>query len=861
MSTGRGLLLLAVVLPACHSFFVPLPSLSPPSPLWLRKRTGTCAASRNSDGSVGGDPRHSMVKKARDMSVAELKEELKARHGIQPETSDKRADLVDKLQKLRDPRSRQSGAHGKSGRKPRGIGGGVRGADPAAEKSWARFCCYYQKQLESLGEDALGEMFEALLRPLPVTFRVSEVREVGGGGKGTSLTDRRLEVRRKVEELLSSGQDESDAPQVNRVLQQLEWYPNGAAWQLNLTPMAMREAPFRKLQEWLVGESEAGRIWRQEAVSMVPVLLLEPKPGMTVLDMCSAPGSKTSQLLEGVTAPLPGERVCRGAVVANDADIARAQMMVHRCKALRSPNLVVTCYQGQSFPRLQVPTSHSHLPKVTPSARETSPSGATRPLAPTLLGGGDAMEGSDANSEDQQGRCGDEWRNVSFDAVLCDVPCSGDGTLRKYVVHEGLVAPKMRWHPDRGNRMHMVQLGILEKGLDLVKVGGLIAYSTCSLNPIENEAVVAALLEEHGAAVELVDAHHDLRSRGLDTLPGICTWLVPDKNDVGVLFDTFEEVPQSRKAKEQRKAEGYAGLVESDGDVEERRGLYKTMFAPEEGKGMCLSQCVRILPHTQDTGGFFIALLRKKSPIKALRFSVHAASKQRGGGGEESSVEARDGSCKDDGDSDDEDEDDEDEDEDEDEDRTTYYSVREVAGGREVLDSMRDFYQLSQDFPESHLVARSKRMSQIRYVSPEVASLVQARGSDGSSLTISTAGILAFQNKRWEQDRVRHRLCMEGLCAIEPWMGSRRKLRLGLDLYNQLLTQRDLPLDQVPGAESLEVGTFACSLETGQSNGGGRDPWALVCWRGGHKVLLFADKQESESLQRALAERGDDGGK
>lgn len=54
--------------------------------------------------------------------------------------------------------------------------------------------------------------------------------------------------------------------------------------------------------------------------------------------------------------------------------------------------------------------------------------------------------------------------------------------------------------------MHPLQLQIAMRGIALLKVGGLMAYSTCSLNPLENESVVAELLRRCDGAIELVDA-------------------------------------------------------------------------------------------------------------------------------------------------------------------------------------------------------------------------------------------------------------------------------------------------------------------------------------------------------------------
>ena len=53
--------------------------------------------------------------------------------------------------------------------------------------------------------------------------------------------------------------------------------------------------------------------------------------------------------------------------------------------------------------------------------------------------------------------------------------------------------------------MHALQIQILERGLEVLKVGGKMSYSTCSLNPIENEAVVAAVLKKYGGKIEVLE--------------------------------------------------------------------------------------------------------------------------------------------------------------------------------------------------------------------------------------------------------------------------------------------------------------------------------------------------------------------
>jgi 16S rRNA C967 or C1407 C5-methylase (RsmB/RsmF family) len=79
-----------------------------------------------------------------------------------------------------------------------------------------------------------------------------------------------------------------------------------------------------------------------------------------------------------------------------------------------------------------------------------------------------------------------------FDRILCDVPCSSDAAIRK------IPQKWHRWTTKDSQQLHPLQITILERGFELLKVGGKISYSTCSLNPIENEAVVAAMLKKYG---------------------------------------------------------------------------------------------------------------------------------------------------------------------------------------------------------------------------------------------------------------------------------------------------------------------------------------------------------------------------
>lgn len=133
----------------------------------------------------------------------------------------------------------------------------------------------------------------------------------------------------------------------------LPWYPDSLAWQLNLSRRDIRrtEANFR-LHNFLVGETDAGFVSRQEVVSMIPPLALDVQPHHKVLDMCAAPGSKTAQLIEALHKD--GLAMPSGMVVANDADNKRCYMLVHQAKRLNSPCLLVTNHDASAMPNFQL---------------------------------------------------------------------------------------------------------------------------------------------------------------------------------------------------------------------------------------------------------------------------------------------------------------------------------------------------------------------------------------------------------------------------------------------------------------------------------------------------------------------------
>ncbi|RZD95692.1 rRNA cytosine-C5-methyltransferase [Streptomyces albidoflavus] len=91
------------------------------------------------------------------------------------------------------------------------------------------------------------------------------------------------------------------------------------------------------------------------------------------------------------------------------------------------------------------------------------------------------------------------WRPGSFDRVLVDVPCTGLGALRR--------RPEARWRrrPDDLDGFAPLQRALLRTALESVRVGGVVAYATCSPHLAETRAVVDDVLKREGGA-ELLDA-------------------------------------------------------------------------------------------------------------------------------------------------------------------------------------------------------------------------------------------------------------------------------------------------------------------------------------------------------------------
>ncbi|PJF18063.1 hypothetical protein PSACC_02131 [Paramicrosporidium saccamoebae] len=387
---------------------------------------------------------------------------------------------------------------------------------------------YYRRQ-EIIPDEEWPQFLAVLGQNLPITFRL------------TGHRDEAASINRQLHDVL--------LPTLGTAARSLPWYPEGYAFHLDTDRKSMRtQEGYSAFHKWLVAATENGDISRQEAVSMVPPLLMDIKAEHLVLDMCAAPGSKTAQLVEYMHADAQKMDVeATGLVIANDSDQQRAYLLYHQVKRILSPGLLVANNDGTSFPTL--------------------------------------VAAANGNFE-----------RVYFDRILADVPCSGDGTLRK---NANLWKT---WTPHLALGLHPLQIRLLDKAVRLLKVGGRLVYSTCSMNPVENEAVLAYILHQYSHALHLVDVSSDLA--GLERRPGKSGWKVLTKD--GAEYEKAEDVPQ-----------------------DQRKRFPPSLFPKPEYSQLNLDRCLRIYPHLQNTGAFFVAVIAKTADIDTVAAEPSANSAPR----------------------------------------------------------------------------------------------------------------------------------------------------------------------------------------------------------------------------------------
>lgn len=186
-----------------------------------------------------------------------------------------------------------------------------------------------------------------------------------------------------------------------------------------------------------------GLMYIQEPSASSVVEFLDVKPNEKILDMCAAPGGKSTQIAIKMNNT--------GTLVSNEYDFSRAKILLSNIERLGIKNTVVT-------------------------------------------------------SMDTTKLC--EKFEGFFDRVLVDAPCSGEGMFKKYP--ESI----KEWSLSNVYACAKRQLEILENAHFALKENGILIYSTCTLNTIENEEVVLKFLNKHND-MELVKIDAEFGSKGI----------------------------------------------------------------------------------------------------------------------------------------------------------------------------------------------------------------------------------------------------------------------------------------------------------------------------------------------------------
>lgn len=600
------------------------------------------------------------------------------------------------------------------------------------------FVKYYKKQ-GIVPESEWDEFSVTMKRDLPTAFRITACSRVEA--------ERLLKiVKGEFFEKLVNPEDNSEKKQPFP----LPWYPNNFGWQLDLTRKDIRRSEaYFKLHNFLISETATGNISRQEAVSMIPPLLLDLESHHKVLDMCAAPGSKTAQLIEHLHSDTP---IPSGIVVANDIDNSRCYMLVHQAKRLSSPVVLIVNHDASSMPNF-----------ITKTEGEES--------------------------------------FLKFDRILCDVPCTGDGTLRKNA------DIWLKWNPANGSNLHGVQYRILKRGIELLQIGGKVVYSTCSMNPLENEAVVARILSEFKGSVELLDVRDQLK--GLKSRSGIKKWYPAAKD---VTF--FEEYSQ----------------VEEKWQTQVRPHMFPQMY---EADNFPLERCIRILPQDQDTGCFFVAVLRKTS---------HKNSST-----ETETAEASDlvekvviGKKK--------------------EKRRKIQGYREdpyvfFKGDEELWKSIQEFYNID-GFDPTLLLTRCKdgKKKNIYYVSPAIKEIVS---ENQERIKMINTGVKVFARCDNKSMGCSFRLVQEGLYTIQKHIKPGRRIKISKEDFIKLLEHAEPKdavdfenLTQETRDQAQNISQGSCVIDFEDSSDG--LTLNIVGWRGNKTLRVYITLQEAVHFLRLL---------
>ncbi|WZZ77371.1 hypothetical protein YC2023_097943 [Brassica napus] len=303
-----------------------------------------------------------------------------------------------------------------------------------------------------------------------------------------------------------------------------------------------------------------GEIFLQNLPSIVAAHALDPQKGERILDMCAAPGGKTTAIAilmndEGVI--VAADRSHNKVLDVQKLSAEMGLRCITTCKldALKSvclPNALsdsTTLVNGENIGSVTNHLSSNEEMASGRSEAEKSPEVNASTEQPS--GGDDVSEAEirknkgrlkngRGRTQSQGGRAGKSqgFPPNSFDRVLLDAPCSALGLRpRLFAGLESVIS--LRNHGRYQRKM-------LDQAVQLVRIGGILVYSTCTINPSENEAVVRYALDKY-KFLSLAPQHPRIGGPGL---VGRCEfpdgyveeWLKPGEEEMVQKFDPSSEL-------------------------------------------------------------------------------------------------------------------------------------------------------------------------------------------------------------------------------------------------------------------------------------------------------------------------------
>lgn len=380
----------------------------------------------------------------------------------------------------------------------------------------------------------------------------------------------------------------------------------------------------------------------------------------------------------------------------------------------------------------------------------------------------------------------------------------------------------MKWNGAHALNLHCIQYRISRRGAEMLAVGGRMVYSTCSINPVENEAVISRLLRESEGSLELVDASSLVK--GLVFNPGMTTWEIASK-DMN-FYSKHEDVP-----------------------VEYHTFIHKEMFPPsaEEAEKLNLKKCMRVLPHHQNTGAFFIAVIekRKQLPWEKKVDDTAVETKARIANevvavvveGEESKQVVENPRKK----------------------RKINYGFREdpfvfFSPDEEVFKMIKSFYQLRDEFDPTCLLTRclTGKKKNIYLCSKEVRSVLR---NNENIIKLINSGVKTFSRCDNRNMECSFRLAHEGLHNVDQYIGNNRRLHVVredlikmLNNLNPLEPPQIVNLSEQVQAQHAAIGSGSCIVHYKDDN----MELHLVGWRGNKTLRAYIDVNDSIHMIRLL---------